>query len=93
MSGTPYRTIALSALCVAVLAIVAAARMAAVAETTGSLGEAFGEVARFHETLLAISVKRLSAVIEPVTILVTGAIVGFVYVSFFLALFSMANAV
>ena len=68
-------------------------RMAAVAETTGSLGEAFGEVARFHETLLAISVKRLSAVIEPVTILVTGAIVGFVYVSFFLALFSMANAV
>lgn len=69
------------------------ARMTAVAETTGSLGESFHEVARFHETLLAITVKRLSATLEPVTILVTGSIVGFVYVSFFLALFSMANAV
>ena len=69
------------------------ARMTAVAETTGSLGVAFDEVARFHETLLAITVKRLSAAIEPVTIIVTGAIVGFVYIAFFLALFSMANAV
>lgn len=68
-------------------------RMTAVAEKTGSLGTTFDEIARFHDTLLAILVKRISAAIEPATIIITGAIVGFVYISFFLALFSMANAV
>lgn len=68
-------------------------RMAAVAEKTGSLGATFDEVARFHDALLAIQVKRISAAIEPATIIITGGIVGFVYISFFLALFSMANAI
>ena len=68
-------------------------RMTAVAEKTGALGATLDEVARFHDTLLAILVKRISAAIEPATIIVTVGIVGFVYISFFLALFSMANAV
>lgn len=66
-------------------------RMAAVGEVTGSLAETFGETARFHETMLAIAVKRFSVLIEPVMICVTGAIVGFVYIAFFMAIFSLAG--
>lgn len=66
-------------------------QMAAVGETTGSLAESFSEVARFHETMLAIAIKRFSVTIEPLMIVVTGLIVGYVYVAFFMALFSMAG--
>ena len=68
------------------------ARMAAVGETTGSLAETFGETARFHEMMLALAIKRFGMLIEPVLILVTGVIVGFVYIAFFSAIFSMAAA-
>ena len=66
-------------------------KMAAIGEVTGSLPEAFGETARFHEMLLAIAVKRFGMMIEPVMIVITGLIVGFVYIAFFMALFSIAN--
>lgn len=68
------------------------ARMSAVGEVTGSLAESFGEVARFHEMLLAIAIKRFGMLVEPVMICVTGAIVGFVYIAFFMALFAIAGA-
>lgn len=67
-------------------------RMAAVGETTGSLAETFGETARFHEMMLSLAVKRFGMLIEPALILVTGVIVGFVYIAFFAAIFSMASA-
>lgn len=63
-------------------------RMAAVGEATGTLDVVLAEAARYHETQLARSVKRLSSMFEPLIILVVGGIVGFVYVAFFLALFS-----
>lgn len=66
-------------------------QMAAVGEKTGSLAEAFSEVAHFHEAMLAIAIKRFSVTIEPAMIVVTGLIVGYVYIAFFLALFSMAG--
>jgi type IV pilus assembly protein PilC len=66
-------------------------RMAAVGEVSGSLPESFGETARFHEMLLAIAVKRFGVLIEPVMIAITGGIVGFVYIAFFMALFAIAG--
>ena len=66
-------------------------RMAAVGEVSGSLPESFGETARFHEMLLAIAIKRFGVLIEPVMIAITGGIVGFVYVAFFMALFAIAG--
>lgn len=66
--------------------------MAAVGEVSGSLPEAFGETARFHELVLAITIKRLGILIEPVMIVITGLVVGFVYVAFFMALFALATA-
>ena len=67
-------------------------KMTAVGETTGTLAPALAETATFHETLLLASVRRASALIEPILILVVGLIVGFVYTAFFMALFSLASA-
>lgn len=67
-------------------------RMVAVGEQTGALAETFGETARFHEMMLAQAIRRFSVLIEPVMICVTGVIVGFVYIAFFSAIFSMAAA-
>jgi type II secretory pathway component PulF len=68
------------------------AKMAAVGESTGTLGETLGEIARFHEIMLQNAVRRFGTMIEPILILVVGGIVGFVYTAFFMALFSIATA-
>lgn len=66
-------------------------RMVAVGESAGTLAPVLSEVARFHEAQLVITVRRMSILVEPVLILVVGGIVGFVYIAFFLALFSIAG--
>ncbi len=67
-------------------------RMVAVGESAGSLDEVLGEVARFHENQLQAAIRRLSVIVEPVIVIVVGGIVGFVYVSFFMAMFAAAGA-
>jgi type IV pilus assembly protein PilC len=66
-------------------------RMVTVGESTGLLGRTLGDVAKFHESQLVATIRKLGLVIEPVMIIVVGGIVGFVYVAFFMALFSMAS--
>lgn len=66
-------------------------RMTAVGESAGTLDDVLREVARFHEGQLQTAIRRFSAIIEPVIVLVVGGIVGFVYISFFVALFSVAG--
>lgn len=66
-------------------------QMVAVGEKTGSLGSVLGEVADFHEMMLSAAIKRFGTLLEPVMIIFTGGIVGYVYVAFFVALFSMAG--
>lgn len=67
--------------------------MVAVGESTGTLDDVLDEVARFHESQLQVAIRRFSILIEPVIIVVVGGIVGFVYISFFVALFSTAGQV
>ena len=67
------------------------ARMVAVGETTGTLDPVLEEVAKFHEKELAAIMRWLSVLIEPAIIVVVGGIVGFVYIAFFVALFSIAG--
>ena len=67
-------------------------RMVAVGEIGGSLPETFRETAHLHEMMLAIAVKRFGMLIEPVMIVATGAVVGFVYIAFFSAIFTIAGA-
>lgn len=67
------------------------ARMVAVGENAGTLVQVLNEVARFHENQLVVAIRRMSVLIEPVLIIVVGSIVGFVYIAFFIALFSIAG--
>ena len=68
------------------------ARMVAVGESAGTIDEVLDEVAKFHEAQLQSAIRRLSALIEPCIIVVVGGIVGFVYIAFFMALFSAGGA-
>ena len=62
--------------------------MIAVGENTGQLDEVLERVTRFHEAQLKAAIKKLSALIEPLTIILVGGIVGYVYLAFFMALFA-----
>lgn len=62
--------------------------MIGVGENTGQLDDVLERVTRFHEAQLETAVKRLSALIEPMTIVLVGGIVGYVYLAFFMALFA-----
>lgn len=66
-------------------------QMIAIGEGTGKLDEVLQELGTYYESLLSIAVKRLSAMIEPMMILVIGGMVGFVYYAFFQALFSLVG--
>ncbi len=68
-------------------------RMVAVGESAGTLVQTLDEVAKFHENQLVVVIRRMSVLIEPVVILLVGGIVGFVYIAFFAALFSIAGGV
>ncbi|HZZ71264.1 MAG TPA: type II secretion system F family protein [Pirellulales bacterium] len=68
------------------------ARMVAVGESSGTMDDVLDEVAAFHESQLQAAIRQLSLIIEPAIILSVGVIVGFVYIAFFMALFSAGGA-
>lgn len=65
--------------------------MVAVGESAGTLDEVLDETATFHEDQLQVAIRRFSAFIEPVIVVVVGGIVGYVYIAFFVALFAAAG--
>lgn len=67
------------------------ATMTAVGEESGTLDEVLNEVSDFHRSQLSSMIKTLSALVTPVIIVVVGAIVGYVYIAFFIGLFSVAG--
>ena len=67
--------------------------MMAVAENTGQMEEVLDHVTDFHQQQLSMAIKRLSALLEPAIVIFVGGIVGFVYISFFIALFSATGAI
>ncbi len=68
-------------------------QMVSVGEATGRLDLVLSEVADYHDKQVAVAVRRFSIFIEPAVILIVGAIVGFVYMAFFLALFSVGGSI
>jgi type II secretory pathway component PulF len=66
-------------------------QMTTVGEKTGTLDQVLQELGVFYEERLAESVKRLTALIEPMMILIMGSLIGFVYYAFFQALFALAG--
>ena len=63
-------------------------RMVAVGEETGTLSDVLTKVANFHEKQLQSYVKSMSQMIEPVMTVIVGTMVGFVYLAFFMAIYS-----
>jgi general secretion pathway protein F len=66
-----------------------AVHMISVGEETGRLDEMLDKVAASYEEDIQTTVKRLVSFLEPLIILVMGAIVGFIVVAMLLAVFSI----
>lgn len=67
--------------------------MVGVGEETGALDTMLDKVAEFYEDRVAASVKALTSILEPVMILVIGAMVGFIVISMYLPLFEVYNRI
>jgi type IV pilus assembly protein PilC len=65
------------------------AHMVGVGEETGNLDGMLGKVAEFYEDEVAAVIKALTSILEPVMIMVVGAIVGFIVISMYLPLFQL----
>jgi len=63
-------------------------RMIAVGEETGTMSTVLVKVADFHEKQLQSYVHRMTLMIEPIMTVVVGGLVGFVYLAFFMAIYS-----
>src|SRR5919107_1720048 len=59
-------------------------QMVAVGEETGALETMLSKVADFYEDEVAASLKALTSILEPLMIVVVGAIVGFIVISMYM---------
>jgi type IV pilus assembly protein PilC len=67
--------------------------MIAVGEETGALDTMLSKVADFYDEQVDAAIKALTSILEPVMIIVVGAIVGVIVISMYLPLFSVYNAI
>ena len=58
-------------------------------EQTGALSEVFIEVADFYESEVDASMKDLTAILEPMMIVLMGGVVGFIALSLILPMFNL----
>jgi len=65
------------------------AHMVGVGEETGNLDGMLGKIADFYEDEVAAVIKALTSILEPVMIILVGAIVGFIVISMYLPLFQV----
>ncbi len=63
--------------------------MVGVGEETGAVDAMLEKIAEFYEDRVDANVKALTSIMEPIMILVIGAIVGFVVISMYLPLFEV----
>jgi type IV pilus assembly protein PilC len=69
------------------------AHMVGVGEETGALDSMLAKVADFYEDEVAAAVKAMTAILEPVMIVVVGGIVGVIVISMYLPLFTVYNQI
>jgi len=68
-------------------------QMVGVGEETGALETMLAKVADFYEDEVAAAVKGLTSLLEPLMIIVVGAIVGFIVISMYMPLFKVYDAI
>jgi type IV pilus assembly protein PilC len=67
--------------------------MVGVGEETGALDHMLAKIADFYEDQVEASVKALTSILEPLMIIVIGAIVGFIVISLYMPMFTMYNQI
>ena len=67
--------------------------MVGVGEETGALDAMLSKIADFYEDQVAAAVKSLTAIIEPIMIVVVGAIVGFIVIAMYMPMFSLYDQI
>src|SRR3954447_10080428 len=68
-------------------------QMIGVGEETGALETMMSKVADFYEDQVDAAVKALTSILEPVMIVVVGAIVGFIVISMYLPMFKVYDQI
>jgi type IV pilus assembly protein PilC len=68
-------------------------QMVAVGEETGALDAMLTKIADFYEDEVEAAVKALTSILEPIMIIVVGAIVGFVVIAMYLPLFKVYDQI
>jgi type IV pilus assembly protein PilC len=68
-------------------------QMIAVGEETGALDTMLSKVADFYDDQVDAAIKALTSILEPVMIIVVGAIVGVIVISMYLPLFDVYKAI
>src|SRR3954447_3760081 len=68
-------------------------QMVAVGEETGALESMLTKVADFYEDEVAAGVKALTSILEPLMIVVVGAIVGFIVISMYMPMFKVYDQI
>jgi type IV pilus assembly protein PilC len=67
--------------------------MVGVGEETGALDAMLSKIADFYEDQVAAAVKSLTAIIEPIMIIIVGAIVGFIVIAMYMPMFSLYDQI
>ena len=68
-------------------------QMIGVGEETGALESMMSKVADFYEEQVEAAVKALTSILEPVMIVVVGAIVGFIVIAMYLPMFKVYDQI
>jgi len=71
----------------------AVVQMIAAGEESGKLGEVLDEISGFYAKQLKDNIKAVTAMIEPIMIIVMGSIVGFIAMAIILPIFRMSQIV
>ena len=68
-------------------------QMIAVGEETGNLDKMLTKVADFYEDEVAAAIKAMTSILEPVMIVLVGAIVGFIVVAMYMPMFKVYDSI
>ncbi|GAC1520173.1 MAG: type II secretion system F family protein [Thermoleophilaceae bacterium] len=68
-------------------------QMIGVGEETGALETMLSKVADFYEDEVAASLKMLTSILEPLMIIIVGAIVGFIVISMYMPMFKVYDQI
>jgi type IV pilus assembly protein PilC len=68
-------------------------QMLAVGEETGAMDTMLTKIADFYEDEVAAAIKALTSILEPLMIIIVGAMVGFIVISMYMPLFKVYDAI